>query len=121
MPDRWEQVKLLFDRALECDEETRTAFLQDACEGDIALYAEVVSLVQSYRPNDSLLDDSPFAPSALGPSADSMVDRLVGSYRLVRRIGKGGMGSVYLAVRADEQFQKRAAVKLVASGAIDGA
>src|SRR5262249_49603778 len=64
---------------------------------------------------------SPFAPSALGPSADSMVDRLVGSYRLVRRIGKGGMGSVYLAVRADEQFQKRAAVKLVASGAIDGA
>lgn len=50
------------------------------------------------------------------PRAQSVVGRRIGPYRVIREIGHGGMGTVYLAVRADDQFQKRAAIKLVRRG-----
>src|SRR5690606_28200487 len=51
-----------------------------------------------------------------GERSDPAIGRVYGSYRLVRRIGVGGMGAVYYGERADELFQKSAAVKLLPSG-----
>jgi tetratricopeptide (TPR) repeat protein/tRNA A-37 threonylcarbamoyl transferase component Bud32 len=50
------------------------------------------------------------------PAADAMEGRMIGHYRIVRRIGQGGMGAVFLALRADDEFRKRVALKLVRPG-----
>jgi serine/threonine protein kinase/TolB-like protein/Tfp pilus assembly protein PilF len=54
--------------------------------------------------------------AALDAEADTLIGRHIGAYRIVREIGRGGMGAVYLAERADEQFQKQVAVKLIKRG-----
>jgi serine/threonine protein kinase len=60
-------------------------------------------------------EDDAAAPTA-ADTARSAAERRIGPYRLVRRIGRGGMGTVYLAIRDDEAFQRRVAVKVLKRG-----
>jgi non-specific serine/threonine protein kinase/serine/threonine-protein kinase len=116
--DRWSRVKALFGDALERPPQERAAFLDAECADDGALRAEVAALLASHDTEDDFL-----ARSALDAAADAMPDestafagRRVGSYRLLREIGRGGMGTVYLAVRDDDAYRKQVAVKLIKRG-----
>jgi serine/threonine protein kinase len=106
-PEQWEQMKGLFATALEQDPAKRSQFLREACGDDEALRAELERLLGSYESNQSVSDE---------PPADRFANQRIGQYQLVRQIGVGGMGAVYLAVRADETFNKRVAIKLVRAG-----
>ena len=107
-PERWELMKGLFDSALERGPAERSEFLRKACGGDEGLRAELERLLSSYESNKSIADEP--------PSGDGLADQKIGSYRIVRQIGVGGMGAVFLAVRADDTFSKRVAIKLVRTG-----
>jgi predicted Ser/Thr protein kinase/tetratricopeptide (TPR) repeat protein len=115
-PERWQQVKALFNEALEREGAARAAFLAERCGDDPELRNEVESLLATLdEAGDSFEKPAiEFAAEAFaGDSAASMVGEHIGSYRLVREVGRGGMGTVYEAVRADETFRKRVAIKVV--------
>jgi serine/threonine protein kinase/tetratricopeptide (TPR) repeat protein/TolB-like protein len=118
-PQRWQQIKELFSLALEHEPGQRNTFLQEACDGDEALRKEVESLLASAGGDGAATSAlfkavSPQPPEAPPSEAeDPMLGRRIGDYRIDRRIGYGGMAAVYLASRADEQFQMRVAVKLL--------
>ena len=107
-PERWEQMKGLFASALERSPDDRSEFLRKACGSDEGLLAELEQLLSSYESNKSISDEP--------PSGDGLTEQKIGSYRIVRQIGVGGMGAVFLAVRADDAFSKRVAIKLVRTG-----
>jgi eukaryotic-like serine/threonine-protein kinase len=118
--DRWRQIDGLFAEALEKGPEERAPFLAAACEADDELRRAVEGLLAAdessatflERPAGELLGLVP-AP-ALEPALDPEVR--LGPYRLLRRLGDGGMGTVYLARREDETYERDVAVKLIRSG-----
>jgi serine/threonine protein kinase len=115
--ERWRQVKEVLHATLERDDSERAAFLEQACGPDDELRREVESLLKSYQQAGDFLD-APAAPviEPAPPPGDPLIDSLVGRYRLVGKIGHGGMGTVYRAVRADEQFDFQVAIKLISRG-----
>lgn len=118
-PQRWKQVEAVFEQALELPPDRRLAFLENSCDGDHELRREVQSMLDAHARAGSFIDErSLFVSTEEIEKRDSAVasGQLIGSYRVVREIGRGGMGTVYLAERADEQYQKRVAIKLVKRG-----
>jgi serine/threonine protein kinase/Tol biopolymer transport system component/tetratricopeptide (TPR) repeat protein len=112
-PQRWQQIKQLLDRALDEPADQREAFVRAHSKGDEELYAEVFSLLASHKEADDFLEPRT-AGAASEPETDGGLEGTrLGAYQLVREIGRGGMGSVYLAVRADQEFRKRVAIKLI--------
>jgi hypothetical protein len=117
-PARWQLIKELFSLALEREADKRKAFLQQACEDDPELRAEVESLLESaesYGAATSEVFKSVTLPGEGPPSVveDALIGRRIGDYRIDQRIGIGGMAAVYLVSRADEQFHMQAAIKLL--------
>jgi eukaryotic-like serine/threonine-protein kinase len=102
-PARWDRVKEIVADALERDREARAEFLKDACGADSGLRAEVETLLRADDPGSGFLELDA-TPEQIGP------------YRIVREIGRGGMGAVYLAERNDGQFEHRAAIKVIKRG-----
>ncbi|MDT4897391.1 MAG: eukaryotic-like serine/threonine-protein kinase [Acidobacteriota bacterium] len=116
---RWRKVRELFDGALGVAPEHAATFLERACADDPALRDEVEALLDAHREAGDFFD-TPAVEDAL-KIVESEPDRLqagalVGRYRIVREIGRGGMGLVLLAVRADDQFEKQVAVKILRRG-----
>jgi len=114
MPEKWDQVKELFTLALERDPKERSVFLLEACGGDDALRAEIESLLSSFDGAATFLEDCPAA--YLFTQSRAMAGRRIGAYRIIRECGHGGMGIVYLAERADDQYRKRVAIKMLMPG-----
>jgi len=117
-PDRWEHVRTLFEAALERAPSERAAFLRAACAGDPGLHAEVASLLQSHA-TDGQVDrmmEAMTGGSHRRPGADDVEGRRVGPYALIEELGRGGMGRVFRARRADGQFEQKVALKLTAVG-----
>jgi serine/threonine protein kinase len=140
-PDNWDRAKQLFEAALELDPSRRASFLAENCCDD-TLRQQVEKLLINYQEAGSFLDDPVLNPTpnpapkgqteeASGPrpqsgelltatsAEDPMVGRQFGAYKLVRRVGQGGMAAVFLAVRADDEYRKQVAIKLVPPG-LDG-
>lgn len=122
-PERWLQVKEIFNAALDRPVGEREPFLDKACGDDQSLRHQVEYLLNSHQHAGDFIEtpaavsfDSLFADDAITLQLDSMAGRRIGAYKLIREIGRGGMGAVYLAVRADNQFNQRAAIKLVKRG-----
>jgi len=121
-PTRWKRIQELFARAVELPDGEREALLAAACGDDEALRDEVRSLLHADATGHSFLDGRAIdalggAPAlAADEGADAVEGRVIGPYRLVRRIGVGGMGAVYLAERADGQFEQRIALKIIKRG-----
>ncbi len=116
MPDAsqgfaWSDAKRIFAEALEQEPENREDYLGRACGADADLYREVVSLLENYNDRDTFFE-SPLA-TTIPPPSDPMIGKRVGLYKILRQIGLGGMGTVYLAERADDQFRKLVALKAV--------
>jgi eukaryotic-like serine/threonine-protein kinase len=117
-PDRWERMKSPFHAALELPPAQRDAFLVEACAGDVALLAELRSLLASHDEAGHFLEEPAGVPATVieGEDADAMLGATVGPYRIVEVIGYGGMGTVYRAVRTDDVYEKAVALKLVKRG-----
>jgi hypothetical protein len=109
-PQRWGRVEEIFHQALEQPPESRDARLDQTCGGDAELRAEVASLLDSDgAAREGFVGEKvqhAFQNLVADDAAKSAMEgRRVGSWRLVREIGGGGMGAVYLAVRADQQYE----------------
>ena len=119
-PDRWRLIDELFHAASELPPNKRGDFLASACDGDSSLRAEIEKLIDGSDRAGSFIEVPPSLdeiPIALTESAGESLDGLrLGTYEVIREIGRGGMGTVYLAARADEEFRKLVAIKLVTAG-----
>lgn len=107
-PNTWERLEAVFFDALALDGEDRTAFLDRACNGDADLRAEVEAVLASH------LAIAEGEPLEIPP--EGRVGTRVGAYRLEALVGRGGMGEVYRARRADGLYDQEVALKLVRSG-----
>jgi len=111
---RWERIQTLFHQAADLPPADRPSFLRSACDGDIDLEAEVLELLREDTAGASLLDLG-LAQVAYDLVEDGHSGALpfeeVGPYRILRVLGEGGMGAVYLAERAD--LGSKVALKLL--------
>src|SRR5213080_3410689 len=117
--ERWKRVDAVFEQALELPQDQRAAFLQENCNSDAEVRREVESLLNSHERAGNFIDQPSlfFADDTLRDNGSTLqAAELIGSYRIVRELGRGGMGAVYLAERADEQYKKRVAIKLIKRG-----
>src|ERR1051325_8361552 len=103
-PEKWQKAKEIFNAVLECEESRRAGFLRDACRQDEELRREVEAMLASFAKAEDFLEGfSVPAPFKLADQSggEILVGRRVGQYALVKEIGRGGMGAVFLASRAD--------------------
>jgi eukaryotic-like serine/threonine-protein kinase len=125
--DRSRQAYSLFGAALDLPPEERAAFVERACADDAELCAEVGRLLGFHRRADGFLNTSAVELAApmlrdAGLLEPAAAPARIGPFRVVRELGRGGMGTVYVAERDDGQFEQRVALKLIRdSGAGPGA
>jgi serine/threonine protein kinase/tetratricopeptide (TPR) repeat protein len=122
-PEVWQRARDLLQQALEVAPGDRAAFLDQACPGGSSLRIEVESLLASYdSAGDTFLEGGAIGAAGLGDFAgETLPGQRIGPYLLAEEIGHGGMGVVYRAVRADDQFRKEVAIKIVRGSCADEA
>ncbi|MGI8436047.1 MAG: protein kinase domain-containing protein [Chthoniobacterales bacterium] len=111
-------MKDLFEAAVELGEPERTKFLEQKCAEDCELRTEVESLLASDQLASQFIEEPLLsAPrELLAESGDDLSGRKFGAYQILREIGRGGLGTVFLAERADAEYRKEVAIKLVRRG-----
>ena len=112
-PERWRAVGPYLDHALDVSNEERAAWLAFVQSQDPVLAADLRDLLAEHDAlhESRFLERSVPLPPQTGLAA--LTGQTIGAYRLVSRIGQGGMGSVWLAERCDGRFEGRAAIKLL--------
>lgn len=131
-PERWKQIEDLFQAAADIPAAERSGYVSAHAGEDLTLKAEVEKLLASLDDADAFIEspiwtDSNFlntsAKRALSKSLDAeknghddFLGQRIGVYQLTRQIGRGGMGAVYQAERADGEFQQTVAIKLIKRG-----
>jgi eukaryotic-like serine/threonine-protein kinase len=118
-PERWSQVRNLFDAAIEQPVAVRDEWVKARAAGDPDLIAEVRTLLESFEDSGDFLEQN--APGrelqhAAARLADPYEGKHIGAYEILQRVGHGGMGSVYAAARVDGEFRKVVALKMVKPG-----
>jgi TolB-like protein/Flp pilus assembly protein TadD/tRNA A-37 threonylcarbamoyl transferase component Bud32 len=130
----WQQIEEIFQSALDLAPAMREGFIAEQCGENSDLKREVEKLLADYDSAESFIESPVWTKnSLLGSSAindfgnsldeqlkdqpaDPMLGRQIGAYRLTGEIGRGGMGAVYAAERADGSFRQRVAIKLIKRG-----
>jgi len=120
-PDHWQRIDALFSALLDLPEDQRVAFLDENCRDDMRFRQELQSLLDAESHSAGMF-------AAVGSERDQLFDTVfgddttfrhaaegqrIGSFRLLRELGQGGMGVVWLAERADGEFEQRVAIKLL--------
>ncbi len=120
-PERWAQIRQIFEGALERSQRDRAAYLRVMCAGDNDLRREVETLLASHDQSGDFLNAPAVDLNRALLAAEDLsgefprIPRL-GPYELEKRIGRGGMGSVWLARRFDHEYEKKVAIKMVKNG-----
>ena len=112
MPDpRWEYLQRIFHAAVALPSHERSAYLTDACNGDLSMRAEVESLLKSHERTDNFVDTPAYQAAAemLVEGLDLIAGSTVGHYRILSLLGEGGMGKVYLA--EDTKLHRKVSLK----------
>ena len=113
-PERWQQIDELFHAALAHEPTERAAFLGTACSGDESLRIEVESLLAYHEENQNFIETpaGDVAAAMLGAhQARFESGHLIANYKIVRQLGSGGMGEIYLAI--DTRLGRKVALKLL--------
>lgn len=111
-PETWQEIKRIFDAAVELAPSAQGAFLDSVCR-DATKRREVEKMLAADYA--TVLDHSPLATHSFAEGA-RLEGRRIGRYRIVSEVGRGGMGAVFAAVRDDGQFEQKVAVKVILSG-----
>lgn len=119
-----QQLKNLFHAAVDLEAGERTAFLDEVCAGRDELRGQVEKLLASHYAAGTFLAAPALVDAGVVAAeepagedqATSLAGQRIGPYELAREIGRGGMGKVYLAVRADDHYRQQVAVKLIKRG-----
>jgi serine/threonine protein kinase/tetratricopeptide (TPR) repeat protein len=120
--ERWARLDALFQEAIARPAEERAAFIAAASSDDAEVRAELTRLLAAHEAADRFLGSPALAAAwswtqAQEDETDGLATgRVIGAYRLLHEIGRGGMGVVHLAERADGQYERRVAVKLIRRG-----
>lgn len=112
-PERWQQVKAVLDGALERNPAERLVYLDEACGRDAELRQEVESLL---APEIGDFIEEPLFDLHLNGEREPAAGHRIDAYRIVREVGRGGMGSVFLAARAEGDFEGQFALKVIRRG-----
>ncbi|MEO6323912.1 MAG: serine/threonine-protein kinase [Thermoanaerobaculia bacterium] len=123
LQDSWQAIRPVFDEAMQRAGADRAAFVEAAFPGNDALRKELRALVAADGASGGMLD-APAIPGELFADLDDETSAVaagatLGPYRLLREIGSGGMGTVYLAERSDGAFTQQVAIKVLRPG-MDG-
>jgi non-specific serine/threonine protein kinase/serine/threonine-protein kinase len=114
---RWQRLTEVFDAATALPPAERRAYVAGACADDPGLSAEVERLLVAHdRAGDFIESPAASASDALITGEPGWTGKVIGPYRVVREIGRGGMGAVYLAERVDGQYEQRVALKVIKRG-----
>ena len=114
-----ERAAEIFHEANTLDPSTRSRFVNDVCGDDPALLKEVNTLLAAANQSEVYFEKlaGKVSLEAFAKLEEPLPpNKIVGQWRLLKRIGRGGMGVVYLAERADEQFEQQAALKILPTG-----
>ncbi len=126
-PDRWQRLEAVFQTAADLPPSERPAFLRAECGDDLDLLKDVESLLASADQTHGFIVEplravaqqvagGPDANDESGSVEDASMGRRIGPYRVLKTLGEGGMGKVYLAVRADQEYVRGVAIKIMRSG-----
>jgi len=120
--ERWSTLERLIDRLLDAPVQNREKIIHEECGDDQELKSEVIHFLQSIDKSDNIFDKFSESKneilgyvknSFLSSSEDAYLNRIIAKYRVLEKIGSGGMGVVFLAERCDGVFNKRVAIKLM--------
>ena len=107
----------IIERALALGPRERSEYVRLACGADETLLSHVLLGIGEDRSQSGFWDDVAAGESnSHDPAVESLEGQRLGPYRILRKLGSGGMGDVYLAERADDEYQQQVAIKLVRSG-----
>jgi serine/threonine protein kinase/Tfp pilus assembly protein PilF len=123
----WQKFEEIFPLVADLSENERETRLRELCAGDDALQREILALLKADEKASEFIESPISLPASLSnvfraAKAEKQITaefkgQKFGAYRVIRKLGAGGMGAVYLAERADGEFRKKVAVKLVKNGA----
>jgi len=116
-PDNWQQVKSILHTALDLPSDERNSFLETACGNDLELRNEVDSLLHYEHQEKNFIEVSALeitARALVDDELQSAIGQLVGPYKILREVGRGGMGTVYLAEQ--DEYRREVALKLIKRG-----
>lgn len=124
MTEQWQRADRLFHEVVDLPPNERKKYLDRVCATDPSLREEIESLIACDEGGHDFIDKPALGEgfslqttaASIEASDESMAGQAIGPYRLVRPIATGGMGVVYLAVRADDEYEHQVAIKLVKPG-----
>ena len=111
-----EDVATIIERALALGPRERSEYVRRACGSDETLLSHVMLGLGEDVSQSGFWDEVAAGESGTHDPSGSLEGQRLGPYRILRKLGSGGMGDVYLAERADEEYQQQVAIKLVRSG-----
>lgn len=116
--ERWQEIERLFERVLEAPASERNDLLDRECANDPALRAQVERLLVADAVTDTFIESPVAADLAAGSFEPKSHPPLpagtkLGAYRIEREIASGGMGTVFLAVRDDDEYEQTVAIKVI--------
>jgi eukaryotic-like serine/threonine-protein kinase len=130
--ERWQRLTLIVNDCLELPASAQEAHARALCVGDDALYREAMQWIATAERTKGFLDEPADVEAITGhpiaaeiakriDNAMSWSGRRLGAYRITEEVARGGMGSVYKAVRDDDQYKKEVAIKIIHPGTDTGA
>lgn len=124
--EKWDKIESIIHRVLELPKGKQDAFIETTCSDDPELKGEVTLYLESIRNSEGWLENlqdykkNYFQEISqdirLHPYGQSLIGKQVGSYLIKSKIGEGGMGTVFLAERSDQEFEHRVAIKIIRRG-----